>query len=66
MLTINKQNVVADPATLVQFLCRTYKLDAIYPMGEDSVETRKRIDAILQLTQAQFKVTTDRLTKLLI
>jgi glutathione S-transferase len=66
MITINKQNVVADPATLIQYLCRTYKLEKVYPMKSDRVETRRRIDALLQLTQAQFKTTTDRLTKLLV
>jgi len=52
MITINKQNVVADPATLIQYLCRTYKLEKVYPMKSGKEDSRRRIDALLKLSQA--------------
>ena len=67
VVIIDKVNLLADPATLCKYICRTYQLHDFYPMREEEeedVQIRQTIDRLLEVNQVQFKRTSERMTKM--
>ena len=61
---IGTEKIVADGATLIKFMSRTFHLDDLYPVEDP--EERNQIDCYLDFAFYSLKKTTDRLTKLFI
>ena len=60
MIKIKDQILMADPVSLIKYLCKFYSMDGLYPDGDES----DKIDQVLEVVFLQFRTTTERLTKL--
>ena len=42
VVIIDKVNLLADPATLCKYICRSFDLDDFYPTSDDEEDTQNR------------------------
>lgn len=63
---MNGNKILADPATLVKHICRTFKMEQLYPLSANMEEEREKIDQMLEVCYLHFKLSSDRLVKLTI
>ena len=63
---IHGTKILADPATLVKYISRTFKMEQLYPLSTNMEEERQKIDQMLEVCYLHFKVSSDRLVKLTI
>ena len=63
---INGTKILADPATLVRHICRSFQMEQLYPLSANMDEEREKIDQILEVCFLHFKLSSDRLVKLTI
>ena len=63
---MNGTKILADPATLVKHICRSFKMEQLYPLSANMDEERQKIDQMLEVCYLHFKINSDRLVKLTI
>ena len=51
LITINTQNIMADPASLAKFLCMKYQMAGLYPLNNSDEQVRRRsiVDSIMDV-----------------